>query len=257
VTELPYNLKPNLSGGGVIEAAEEGTWRLGIPAGPAGSYRLAQLDDYSRLRRADFPHKPPLRMRLQVRASSATIPGTWGFGLWNDPFGMGALSGKGPRLPTLPNAAWFFFASPENYLSLRDDLPANGALSAVFRSPMLAGGILLLAAPALALMLIPPAARLARRLGRRIVKEDAAALRIGPGDWHEYSLDWRASKAHFQVDGETVLHTEAAPEGRLGLVIWIDNQYAALAPDGKARYGMLASEEARWIEVRGLAVEAG
>jgi hypothetical protein len=50
------------------------------------------------------------------------------------------------RLPALPNTAWFFFASPPNYLSLRDDLPAQGALAAVFRSPRLPASLLVLGA---------------------------------------------------------------------------------------------------------------
>ncbi len=75
----------------------EASWRLSIPAGPAGHYRLAQIDDYSELRRRSFPWNAPYQLSLRARASAAVIPGTWGFGLWNDPFGMGILSKVGGR----------------------------------------------------------------------------------------------------------------------------------------------------------------
>ena len=59
-------------------------YRLSIPAGPANKYRLAQLDDYPQLRRSDFPWRLPVRFSLAARTSNGSIPGTWGFGLWND-----------------------------------------------------------------------------------------------------------------------------------------------------------------------------
>jgi hypothetical protein len=56
------------------------------------------------------------------------------------------------------------------------------------------------------------------------------------------------------VDGRTVLETALSPEPPLGLVIWVDNQYAALPPDGKFHYGTLPNPEAAWIEVKELLV---
>ncbi len=94
---------------------------LSIPAGKADQYRLAQLDDYAQLRRGQFPLHAPRGLRLSARTSSGSIPGTWGFGFWNDPFGLSLGFGGNPfRLPVLPNAAWFFGASDENYLSFQD-----------------------------------------------------------------------------------------------------------------------------------------
>src|SRR5690606_30297459 len=100
-----------------------------LPAGESGSYRLAQLDDYQGLPRGDFPHQPPFRLRLRARISGAQLPGTWGFGLWNEPLSAQFSFGSGRKLPALPNAAWFFFASPENHLSLRNDLLGHGPLA--------------------------------------------------------------------------------------------------------------------------------
>jgi hypothetical protein len=233
------------------ELSQGAGWRLSIPAGPAGHYRLAQIDDYSELRRRSFPWNAPFQLSLRARASAAVIPGTWGFGLWNDPFGMGILSKVGgARLPVLPNAAWFFFASPANHLSLRDDLQAQGALAATFRSRNWPAALLALGAPGLALLAIPATARILRRLMRRFVGQDATALQLDPTEWHEYCLEWRQEAVDFQVDGQLVFHTEIAPVGSLGLVIWIDNQYAAFPADGRLRYGMLANPEETWIEVQ-------
>ena len=113
-------------------------YRLSIPSGFSDSYRLAQLDGYTQFSRRRFPLRfPPstslrtsLSLSLSARTSSDSISGTWGFGLWNDPFGMSLGFGGSPfRLPALPNAVWFFGASKENYLSFRGASttpPTNG-----------------------------------------------------------------------------------------------------------------------------------
>jgi hypothetical protein len=246
------NLKPSLKLSGRVEMSGEANWRLSIPAGSTGHYRLAELGDYHGLPRRSFLWNPPYLLSLRARASAVVIPGTWGFGVWNDPFGLGILSrAKGLRLPVLPNAAWFFFASPPNYLSFRDDLPAQGALAATFCSAHWPAALLALGAPAFALLAIPAAARLLRRLGRRLIHQDATGLQLDPTEWHEYRLEWRQGVVDFQVDGQTVFQTVVAPLGPLGLVIWIDNQYAAFPPDGRPRYGMLPAQEETWIEVIG------
>jgi hypothetical protein len=114
-----------------------------------------------------FADSLPLN-RLYRRASQALSLGLWGMELWNDPFGMAILSGAEElRLPALPNAAWFFFASPPNYLSLRDDLPAQGGLAATFSAPNLPPPLLLPAGLALPLLALRPTTRWLRRLARR------------------------------------------------------------------------------------------
>jgi hypothetical protein len=246
----PLGLQPSLTAGAEISEARDGVWRLGLPPGEAKRYRLAQLDDYSSLSRRQFQNQAPILLSLRARASSAEIPGTWGFGLWNDPFGMGVLAGKGLlRLPALPNTAWFFFASPPNYLSLRDDLPAQGGLAATFRSPAWANTLLPLGILTLPLLAFPSAARMLRRLGRQIVQQAAISLPDDPTEWHDYNLQWKIDQACFRVDGSTILETEVSPCNRLGLVVWIDNQYLSFTPDGILRYGLLASQEQNWIEV--------
>jgi hypothetical protein len=253
--DYPFGLRPNLSEGARVLDAGSGSWRLEMPAGPQGSYRLAQLDDYGARRRGEFPWCAPLHMTLRARASAGVIPGTWGFGLWNDPFGMALFSGaEALRLPALPNAAWFFFASPPNYLSLRDDLPAQGALAATFRSPRWPAALLALSAPALPLFLFSPTTRLLRRLGRRFVQQDALQLQLDPTDWHTYGLTWQEGRVEFLLDGKMILQTDVSPLGPLGLVIWVDNQYAALPPGGRLRFGTLPSPDVAWIELADLAL---
>lgn len=251
------DLQVNKTEGAQVDKTGEHSWHLEMPAGPKGPYRLAQLDDYGSMPRRKFPWKAPFEMRLRARASAETIPGTWGFGLWNDPFGMAILRGAEMlRLPTLPNTAWFFFASPDNYLSLRDDLPAQGAMAAVFRAPRLPSLLTLLGLPVAPLFFIPSAARLLRRLGRRFVRQDGVSLEIDPTQWHEYGLKWLADRVTFQVDGEVVLDTGVLPQGPLGLVLWVDNQYVALTPEGSFSFGVLATPEPSWIEIEGLDVRA-
>jgi hypothetical protein len=163
---------------------------------------------------------------------------------------MGLLSRQGLlRLPALPNTIWFFFASPPNYLSLRDDLPAQGGLAATFHSPSWSTVFLPFGVLTLPLLGAPMAVRGLRRLGRRIVRQAAAPLTLDPSDWHSYRLEWEPDQARFYVDGTVILETAVAPSGRLGLVIWIDNQYLALGPDGRFRYGFLACAEPTWIEI--------
>jgi len=254
--DQPYGLRPTLTRGAGVETLAADAWRLSIPAGPGRRYRLSQLDNYNGLTRRSFPHQPALRVRLQARASGASLPGTWGFGLWNDPFAMGALAGQGLRLPVLPNTAWFFFASAENYLSFRDDLPACGGLAAVFQSPAWPPVLLAMAAPGLPFLIIPPIARQLRRLASRFIRQDGVSLQADPNQWRTYQIDWQPDLTRFQVDGQTVLQSRISPRGPLGLVIWIDNQFAAFRPDGRLSYGMLPNPTESWIEIRSLCLDS-
>ena len=65
-----------------------------------------------------------------------------------------------------------------------------------------------------------------------------------------------ARRAAFALDGEVVFETAVAPRGRLGLVIWIDNQFAAWRPDGSVATGLLAGPGAA-LEIEDLQVRPG
>jgi hypothetical protein len=243
------NLIPHVSPGAKVEEYAEGNGdtvhRLFIPSGPANKYRLAQLDDYAKTPRGRFPLRPPLLLRLSARTSSTSISGTWGFGLWNDPFGLSLGFGGNPfRLPALPNAVWFFGASEENYLSFRDDKPAQGFLAQTFRSPRF-HPLLILAG-----LVLPFSRKVTRRLMGKVIAEDAARLNVDAAQWHRYELDWREDRLTFEVDDARVFESPVSPRAPLGLVIWIDNQYAAFTPEGKIGFGVLKNPEPAWLEIK-------
>lgn len=237
------------SAGSKVERTGPSSWRLQIPAGETPTYRWAQLDDYGNQPRSRFTLRPPFTLDVRARVSQANLPGTWGFGLWNNPFtaelGIGGVSA---RFPALPNAAWFFHASSPNFLSFQDGLPAQGFLMAVFSSPLIPPGALALGLPGLLLLVFRPAARWMRRLLGRIIQEDSATLEIDPTEWHEYRLELKETSCLFAVDSRKMLETKVVPRGRLGLVLWIDNQYAAFSPDGRLRSGALPNPQA-WLEL--------
>jgi hypothetical protein len=255
---------------------ESSHYRLTIPSGKADKYRLAQLDDYTQTARWRFPHRFNTTIDLSARVSSDSIPGTWGFGLWNDPFGLSLGFGGSPfRLPALPNAVWFFGASKENYLSFRDlntgredhaptrPLVANGFLAQTFCAPKFHS---LLIPAGLAL---PFSRKATRRYLSRVIAEDGVQLwdhgvrsrdshqqaegvegkGVDPTQWHRYRLEWSLKRVSFEVDDVRVFESDVSPNPPLGLVIWIDNQYAAFTPEGKISFGALEGPEA-WLEVK-------
>jgi len=241
-----YKLLTRVSKGASVIETELG-FRLTIPASRQFGYRLAQLDDYNLLHRGKFPHHS-LTLSLRARASSDSIPGTWGFGVWNDPFIFSlGLGGVPFRLPTLPNAAWFFGASVQNHLSFRDDRPGHGFLAQTFRAPTLHP---LLIPAALAM---PFSRKTTRRLLGRAIEEDGVALSADVTQWHGYRLEWSPERVLFEVDNAPVLETPVSPRGPLGVVIWIDNQFAAFTPEGKLAFGFLEGKE-EWIEMEDIEI---
>ncbi len=270
-------------------------YRLSIPSGYSDSYRLAQLDDYTQLSRGRFPHRAATSLSLSARTSSDSIPGTWGFGLWNDPFGLSLGFGRNPfRLPALPNAVWFFGASQENYLSFKNEIraewrsenaaeahltshpsaalrsaqneaAANGFLAQTFCSPKFHPWLIL------AGLAIPFSRKKARRLLGKVIVDDevqlwsptasrrmleqAPALQsqnqsVDPTQWHRYRLDWSMKRVSFEVDDVQVFESSVSPNPPLGLVIWIDNQFATFTPEGKIGFGVLENAEPAWLEVK-------
>lgn len=230
---------------------------LSIPSGNANSYRLAQLDDYTKLRRGQFPFRSPLSFSLSARTSSNSLPGTWGFGLWNDPFGLSLGFGGNPfRLPALPNAVWFFGASEESYLSFRKvgqgglnpTVYGNGFLAQSFRSPRFHP--LLIAAG----LSLPFSRKKARRSLAQVIQDDGTHLSMDPTQWHRYKIDWRENRVSFEVDDALAFESRTSPNTPLGVVIWIDNQFAAFTPEGRIGFGVLENPEPAWLEVDGIEI---
>ncbi len=240
------SLSPTTSPGAEATFSLTGQGIIRLPPGPPHRYRLAQWDDYHGLARRRFPWQAPVTFSLRARASHASLPGTWGFGLWNDPMSLKLGFGSQRTLPALPNAVWYFFASPENALSFRDDLPAHGALAATFRAPNLPIGVFAPGIFALPLLFFRPTARVLRRVAARLIQQDATALPLDPTEWHTYAFDWQTRHVVFCVDGQKVFETDISPRGPLGVVIWLDNQYAAWRTDGSLNWGVL---EGGWEKV--------
>lgn len=219
------------------------------------AYTNAQMDDYAHLPRRAFPWSPPVTLTLRARFSheAAHLAGTAGFGFWNDPFAM-----TGARVPSLPRAAWFFFASPPSNMALARGVPGFGwkaAVIDVWRLPFFA---LLPSAPlAIPLMRARAAYRALWPVAQRAIGVDEAALDLPMTAWHSYELEWGARRVRFLVDGVPALETPRAPRGRLGLVIWMDNQYMVVTPQGRFRHGILPQPQTQWMEVAQMDVRAG
>lgn len=231
-----------------VEKIKNG-WRLRIPSGDSSAYRFAQIDDYFGLARKNFPHHSLTlqhgsvqALSLHARTSAVSLPGTWGFGLWNDPFGMSlGFGGNKFRLPTLPNAAWFFGASKENYLSFSDK-PANGFIAQAFRSPKFHPMLI----PAG--LCFPFSRKQTRKFLGKVINEDAKTISVDSTQWHKYQLEWSQKRVVWRIDDVEVFESSVSPNPPLGLVIWIDNQFASFTPDGKLSFGVLENEEA-WLEI--------
>lgn len=236
-------MKARTTPGAAIEKTEKG-YLMKIPAGDSSSYRFAQIDDYFGLPRRNFPHHS-LTLSLRARTSSLSLPGTWGFGVWNDPFGMSLGFGANRfRLPTLPNAAWFFGASQENHLSFSNK-PAQGFLAQSFRSPKFHASLI----PAG--LVLPFSPKTTRRILSKVIAEESSALGVDVTQWHSYKLEWSEKRVVWYVDEAKVFESPLGPNPPLGLVIWIDNQYAAFTPAGKISFGVLEGNE-EWLEIEDL-----
>jgi len=216
------------------------------------AYSNAQIDDYQGLHRRRFPWRPPLRLTVRARFSHShdELRGTAGFGFWNDPFLMTSL-----RLPALPRAAWFFFASPPSNMKLALQVPGHGWKAAAIDALRPASLLLAPAAPPAMLLMNVPA------LYRRIWPPIQRALRVGEAvldvdmrDWQTYVLEWGREQARFSVGDETSL-VAPAPRGPLGFVLWMDNQFLVATPWGRLRYGRLSVRGEQWMDVERLSIE--
>lgn len=229
--------------GGQLDVVDSAL-RFTLPGGRAGCYTDAQIDDYSLTRRPRFIWRPPLRMEVRARAALPTSPapttsrypalsGTAGFGFWNYPL---SLTGSVLRLP---DAVWFFYASPPSNMALVPGMPGCGWKAQVVhahRWQALAAGLPALGAVGLA--------RLSGRTAladRWVHRVSGAAEALLASDelfaWHTYILDWRRDEAIFHVDGNEVLRVPQPPQGPLGFVAWLDNQYAVATARGELRFG--------------------
>jgi hypothetical protein len=237
-------------GGGRIQDLPGGGCRLSIPPGSRG-YADAQLDDTQGVPRERFCWTPPLRLVVRAQVSPALSLGTYGFGLWNDPFAVSlGMHGAARRLPCGPRALWFFYASPPNEFGFTTG-PRSGWRAMSIDTPHVHPLWLTPAALAVAaLAQIPFVRRPVMRAALRQVSAAEAVLTSAADEHHEYELIWERSAATFRVDGQVVLRAEAPPRGPLGFVAWTDNQYAIATPERGLRFGTLTTGAEQSLDLR-------
>jgi len=252
------DLQINKTPGAGVERLTDGGWKLSLPTSNK-KYHCSQLDDYKHLDRSDFAWTPGSVLSLEARVSQADLKGTWGFGFWNDPFqvrfGIKGGSFSGRRLPVLPNSTWFFYAAPPNYLTFRDNHPSQGLLAAVFSSALIPSWILGLGVPVLPLLGIPLTARYIRKCISNFINEDAKLLQHDVTSWNNYEIHWNQVMIEYMLNGEIIWCTRIVPKGRLGFLIWIDNQYAAFSDKGVFKTGLSEISENHWLEVKNIRVK--
>lgn len=253
--------------GGSLDTGPTGL-RFALPNGArAGVYSDAQIDDHSTLAPSRFPWRPPLHVEVRARASHAAHParplppdtlehqqwlrGTAGFGFWNNPL---SLSGAALRLP---DAMWFFAASPPSNMALVPGSVGWGWKAQVVHSNRV-GAVLsaLPTAAAVAWGRISRRERAAARWVQRMSGTEEASLDANLREWHTYVIDWRPERARFAVDGAEVLSVENPPRGPLGFIAWIDNYYAIATPRGQLHLSTLASGP-EWLEIESLRIMPG
>ncbi len=238
-------------GGGVVADLDTG-YRLELPP-VEGHYADAQLDNYGGLRRGNYLHRPGTSFSLKARFShdADLLTGTAGFGFWNAPFGDPTT-----RRPALPQAAWFFFASPPTDLPLAPQGAGRGWFAGTLDATT--GRALSWAPFAPIVVLLCQSGRLRQRLWPMVQRSlgiSFLSLDLDMTEWHEYRLSWQSSGCFFWVDGKPVLQTPHSPGGPLGFVSWLDNQFMVLTPSGRLRWGVLNTEVSQWLEVAGLHVD--
>lgn len=227
-----------------VQEIAPGHWQLSIEA-DGTAYTNAQLDDYHLLPRSRYPWRPPLRLTLQARITG-DCRGTYGFGFWNAPY-----SPLASKLLALPATAWFFGNGAGDLAWGMQSAP-TGFKAATLDTRRWA--VLMLAPFALlfALLLRIPIVYtwLWPWLCERFrLHEGMTSLDDG---WHEYVIEWQEHDVRWLIDGNLVCRAPFAPDGSLGLCIWIDNQWLIAGPRRGFAWGVLPSRtmlEVKDIEV--------
>ncbi len=230
--------------GGRVEHGE--IERLVLPSVGTG-YSDAQIDDYGGLGRKAYRWRPGTVLELRARFShkAGELVGTAGFGFWNAPFGDPTI-----RWPALPKAAWFFYASDHSDLPLARKGPGRGWFVSTIDSTQTEAIILAPFAPLLIVLNnVPPLRRTLWPFIRKRLRISYRQLDTELDSWHSYRLCWMEDRCEFWVDGDCIYQTLSSPNGPLGFVCWIDNQYLIAKPTGRIRWGTIPVKSEQWLEI--------
>jgi hypothetical protein len=74
-----------------------------------------------------------------------------------------------------------------------------------------------------------------------------AQIAVEMSAWHTYTLMWEVEQVDFLIDGRPVLEGAPSPRGPLGFVLWMDNQYMVITPQGRFRWGTLDAPSRQWM----------
>jgi hypothetical protein len=229
-----------------------GTLHLALQADETNStYHNAQITEYTPAQK-DFQFRAPLTMKIVAYGSlhPNNMRGTAGFGFWNHPFSPDQ-KGWG-----LPQTLWFFFSSKESNMALAKGVEGNGWKAATMDAKRGLARLLLPLAPiAVLLMRVKALYNALYPIGQgalgiqevRLESELLTAL-------HTYEIDWRKDGATFRVDGEVVHETSHAPQGALGFIAWIDNQFAVVTPQGNFQMGLVPVEKVQSLVIESIEI---
>jgi hypothetical protein len=230
----PWRLT-EIGDGKVIQSPD--ALRLTVPPTSASRYSDAQLTDYAG--KSDFLWRPPVSLtitaRTELTSTGNSLVGTAGFGFWNHPFVPGE---RGVRLP---QAVWFFFSSAPSNMQLARGVPGPGWKAATIDATRWPFFALLPTAPlAVLLMRIPALYNRLWPIGQRAIGVSEYLLDTKLlTEMHTYTIDWQPKSVTFRVDGRAVHRSATSPRGPLGVIAWIDNQYAVVTPQGRFGFGLL------------------
>lgn len=130
-------------------------------------------------------------------------------------------------------------------------------MAQTFRSPKIPSSLLLLAGLAAPGFFIRTVSKFLRSVTGKIIAEDSKLLHLDTTLWHKYDISWTATGVQFHIDNEPVFQSSISPIGPLGLVIWIDNQYAAWRPNGEIMMGTIGSANTNWLEINQIEIRTG
>jgi hypothetical protein len=248
------NVKRHVVNDAIVEPDETG-WRLINSPTSQGRYVNAQLDDYDGVTTIDLIWQPPVSLELEARFdfTGESPRGTAGFGFWNAPFFTHAR-----KVPRLPTALWFFFCSAESELPFGDPAIRSGWRAATLDANRLAFKCMLPFAP---FGLLPAQNQwLLRRLWpiarNAIGAAETTLAQSVMREFHSYRIEWLEQQVRFYVDDTLCLRSPYSPRGRLGAVLWIDNQFMVVRPQGSFSYGQLALSDSQVMIVRNLVLKS-